>query len=133
MLPENKTSLCKQDYLAGWNIFLVKEIYFNPLRTRIILFHIQKETEPLINYIHLFVSEWECAYSIRKTPILFEIVIKWQHILEATEKMKFQENYHFKRKQLVNRELILSFPEENGQWLLLCGISTHSDLPEGNC
>lgn len=36
-------------------------------------------------------------------------------VVGATKKMEFQENQHFQKEQLVNRELTLSSSQENGQ------------------
>lgn len=46
--------------------------------------------------------------------------------------MEFQENKHFKKEQLVNREITLSSSQGNGQGKLLCDITIHWNFDEGN-
>lgn len=65
--------------------------------------------------------------------ILFEIIIKWQHSLRSLKENENSREPALKeKKKLMNRMLTLFSPKENEQWLLLCGISIHCDLPEGN-
>lgn len=105
----------KEWLLVSWNLVLCEQgtrwaISWYP---QTILLHIQgnRDTDQLYSYFH----KWMRMYMFCCENTYFI----WNDnqiatVLGATKKIEFQENQHFKKEKLVNRELTLSFSQENG-------------------